>query len=318
MTRRTLARAGVAVALLAGLAWAATRRDLFTEDAVQAHLELLGPWAPLAFVGLYALAALLFLPGSVLTLAGGALFGPVAGTLWSLLGATIGATLSFLAARHVAGDAIRRKAGPRLDGLLRGVEREGWRFVALVRLVPLFPFNLSNYALGLTRIRFLPYVLATGICMLPGAAAFAFAGHSGRSALGGESGALGWALAALGLLAVLALVPGLIRRRRAPATITVDQLRGLLAADVAPIVLDVRSHEEFDGPLGHVPTSTCVPLDQLEAHLSDLVAGDRRIVTVCLTDKRSTRAAQQLLEAGAPDVVVLAGGMTAWNPETPA
>ncbi len=214
MNRRTVFRVALGVLLIAGLAWAGSQRDLFTEQAVQARLDALGPWAPLAFVGLYTVATPLFLPGSVLTLAGGALFGPVAGTLWSLVGATLGATISFLIARYVAGDAVRRRAGPRLDTLLRGVEEEGWRFVALVRLVPVFPFNLSNYALGLTRIGLAPYVLASGICMLPGAAAFAFAGHSGRSALGGETGALGWALAALGLLAAIALLPGLVRRRR--------------------------------------------------------------------------------------------------------
>ncbi len=82
--------------------------------------------------------------------------------------------------------------------------------MALVRLVPLFPFNLSNYALGLTRIRLVPYVLTSLVCMAPGAAALAFAGHSGRSALGGESGALPWATAALALLAIAVLLPRLV------------------------------------------------------------------------------------------------------------
>jgi uncharacterized membrane protein YdjX (TVP38/TMEM64 family) len=94
-----------------------------------------------------------FLPGAVFGLAGGALFGPVWGSLWNLIGATLGATLAFLAARYTAGDWVARRTGARLKALVEGVEAEGWRFVAFVRLVPLFPFNLLNYALGLTRIR---------------------------------------------------------------------------------------------------------------------------------------------------------------------
>ncbi len=215
MSARILTRVLLGGLLLAGIAWAATHRDLLAEQAIRQQLEALGSWAPLAFVGAYALASTLFLPGSALTAAGGALFGPVAGTAWSLLGATLGATLSFLIARYIAGDAVRRRAGTRLDALLQGVEEDGWRFVALVRLVPLFPFNLSNYALGLTRIGLVPYVLASAVFMLPGAAAFSFVGHSGRGALAGESSAVGWGLAALGLLAALALLPLLLGRGRA-------------------------------------------------------------------------------------------------------
>ncbi len=211
MTPRRLCKLAVGLLLLGGIAWAATNPELFTEEAVERRLAALGPWAPVAFVAAYAVAAPLFLPGSALSVMGGALYGPVAGTAWSLLGATLGATLSFLLARTLAGDAVRRLAGPKLDRLLAGVERDGWRFVALVRLVPLFPFSLSNYALGLTRIRLLPYVLTSLVCMAPGAAAFAFAGHSSRAALGGKSDAPAWTVATLALLAVMALLPRLVR-----------------------------------------------------------------------------------------------------------
>ena len=83
---------------------------------------------------------------------GGALFGPLWGTLWNLSGATLGATLAFAIARYLGADWVARRAGERLVRLIRGVEEEGWRFVAFVRLVLLFPFNLVNYAFGLTRI----------------------------------------------------------------------------------------------------------------------------------------------------------------------
>src|SRR4030065_574344 len=117
--------------------------------------------APLLFMGIYAISTVLFLPGSVLTIAGGVLFGPVWGTFYSLTGATIGATIAFLTARYLASDLILRKTGGRLRRLINGVEAEGRRFVAFVRLVPLFPFNLLNYALGLTRIRLLHYVVTS-------------------------------------------------------------------------------------------------------------------------------------------------------------
>jgi len=104
--------------------------------------------APILFVLVYALATVLFVTGSILTIAGGALFGPAWGTLWNLSGATLGATLALLIARYVASDWVSRTTGERLTRLMRGVEEEGWRFVALVRLVRFFPFNLVNYAFG--------------------------------------------------------------------------------------------------------------------------------------------------------------------------
>ncbi len=173
-----------------------------------------GPWAPLAFILIYALATVLFLPGSVLTLAGGALFGPVLGTFCNLTGATLGAALAFLVARHLAGDWVARRMGPRLGRLVAGVEAEGWRFVAFVRLVPLFPFNLLNYALGLTRLRFWPYVVTSYVAMLPGAVAYTYLGYAGREAVAGGEGVVRKGLLALALLALVAFVPRLVRRLR--------------------------------------------------------------------------------------------------------
>ena len=133
---------------------------------------------------------MLFVPGSVMTLAGGALFGPLWGTLWNLIGAVLGATLAFVAARYVAAGFVARRAGARLKALVEGVEAEGWRFVAFVRLVPLFPFNLLNYALGLTRIRLAEYVIASAICMLPGTFAYTYLGYAGREAAAHGAGAI--------------------------------------------------------------------------------------------------------------------------------
>ena len=213
-----LRRAVLAVLLAAAMLWAVMHRSQFDIAALEAHISNLGALAPLAFMVIYAIATVLFVPGVVFSLIGGALFGPFWGTIYNLLGASLGAALAFLAARYIASDWVARKSTGRLKQLIAGVEAEGWRFVALTRLVPLFPFNLLNYALGLTRIRFGHYVLATLICMIPGAAAYTWLGYAGREAAAGSSSALNYGLAGLALLALVALLPGFVRRLRAVPT----------------------------------------------------------------------------------------------------
>ncbi len=173
-----------------------------------------GALGPLLYIAIYAAATTLFVPGALFGLAGGVLFGPVWGTVWNLAGATIGAALSFLIARYLAADWVARRAGGFLQRLIAGVEAEGWRFVAVTRLAPFVPFNLLNYALGLTRIRFDQYVVASLVCMAPGTAALGFAG---REALAGQTSAIQNSLLALGLLALLAFLPRFVRRLRARA-----------------------------------------------------------------------------------------------------
>ncbi len=155
---------------------------------MQAWVESAGTAGPVVFIASYAAVTVLFLPGAVITLAGGALFGPVWGTLSNLSGATLGTLLAILIARHLGVDWVTRRAGPRLRSLNEGVSAEGWRFVDFVRLVPHFPFNLLNYALGLTRIPLLAYVLASVVFMLPGAVACIWLGYAGREALAGGDG----------------------------------------------------------------------------------------------------------------------------------
>ena len=215
-------RIGLLLILVAGIAVAVVYRDRFEVAALERWIQDAGIWAPLLFMAVYAVAAVLFLPGTLLTLAGGALFGPVLGTLYNLTGATIGATLAFLIARYLASDWIAERTGGRLKQLINGVEDEGWRFVAFTRLVPLFPFNLLNYALGLTRIKLSHYLLATYTCMLPGAMAYTYLGYAGREAVGGGEGLIQKALLALALLAVVAFLPRLIGKLRHGPMIDTD------------------------------------------------------------------------------------------------
>jgi uncharacterized membrane protein YdjX (TVP38/TMEM64 family) len=263
-------RAFAALAVVGGIAWAASHRTVFDIAAVQARVDAMGVMAPLAFISIYAIAAVLLVPGAALTLAAGALFGPFAGAFYSLIGATAGATLSFLLSRFLVGDWARRKVGRRLGELVTGIEREGWRFVAFVRLVPLFPYNILNYALGLTRIPLVSYVTATFVCMAPAAAAYSYLGYAGGAVLTGGAGAVKAALWAVALLGLVALLPGFVRRRRGRETIDTRELERELAMGGEVLVLDVRSAEEFHGAGGHVPGSVPIPVDELQSRLAEL------------------------------------------------
>ena len=141
-------------------------------------------------------------------------FGPFWGTLWNLVGATLGATMAFLLARSIAGEWVTQRMGDRMRRLMDGVTAEGWRFVALIRLVPLVPFNLLNYALGLTGISLRVYILTSAVCMLPGAIAYTWLGYAGRSAVAGDASALRYGVLGLGVLAMIAFLPRLFRRLR--------------------------------------------------------------------------------------------------------
>ena len=245
---------------------------------------------------------------------------PVWGSLWNFTGATLGATLAFLVARYIAGGWVERKAGGLLKRLIEGVDAEGWRFVAFVRLVPLFPFNLSNYVLGLTRIPLHHYVIATFVCMAPGAVAYTWLGHAGRGALAGETDAVRYGLLALGLLAAIALLPRLIGRIRKSFTwIEVDELKRRLEGGEAMTIIDVRGTDEFTGPLGHVATARNIPVAELNGRLAELAGLERTpIVLVCRTDKRSAAAAQTLRSAGFPAGQCSASGDGAMEPCRPA
>jgi uncharacterized membrane protein YdjX (TVP38/TMEM64 family) len=204
----------LAAGLLAAIAGAVVYSQGLDVAELAAWVDGLGALGPLLFMLVYALGTVLLVPGSVFTLAGGALFGPVLGLGANLVAATLGAGLAFLVGRYLAHDWVQARLGGRLGQLVRGVEAEGWRFVAFTRLVPLFPFNLLNYALGLTRIGLIPYLWATFVFMAPAAAAFTYLGHLGREALAGGEGLAGKVLIAIGLLALAWFVPRLVRRLR--------------------------------------------------------------------------------------------------------
>lgn len=317
IARAVLPRVAIVLIIVAGALALALNREHLDLAWVETSMREFGVWAPAGHVLLFALGTVLFLPGVIFGLAGGLLFGPLWGTLFNLAGATLGATAAFLATRYVAANWVRRQAAGQLERLMTGVEAEGWRFVAFVRLVPLFPFNLLNFALGLTRIPLAHYVLASLICMAPGTFAYTWLGHAGREALAGNNDAIRSGLIALAFLATVAFLPRLARRLRSPTKIEwieVDDLAGRLGDRNNIAVVDVRGPEEFDGPLGHIADAKNLPIGEFVSRFHELEPFKQTsVAVVCLTDKRSANAAALLHAAGFDDVRVLRGGMARWN-----
>jgi uncharacterized membrane protein YdjX (TVP38/TMEM64 family) len=166
-----------------------------------------GVWGPVAFIAGYALATVALVPGSLLTLAAGAVFGLAAGVVYVFAGAVLGATLAFLVARYAARTAVERRISgdPRFERIDAAIARSGRKIVFLLRLSPVVPFNLLNYALGLTRVRLRDYVIAS-LGMLPGTFLYVYTGRVAGdvAALAGgaavERGAGYYAVLALGLV----------------------------------------------------------------------------------------------------------------------
>src|SRR5712671_1868760 len=179
------------------------------QDLLKAALDgigKLGPWGPVIFVGLYVVATVLFIPGSVLTLGAGAVFGVALGSVCVSISATLGATAAFLVGRYLARDAIARKIekNEKFATIDRAVAGEGWKIVLLTRLSPVFPFTLLNYAFGLTRVKLGQYVLASWIGMIPGTVMYVYLGSLVNLGAGHRQRTTGeWILYGVGLLATV-------------------------------------------------------------------------------------------------------------------
>lgn len=176
------------------------------------YVESRGAVGSALFVLAYAAACVAFVPGSLLTLAAGAIFGFVRGIALVYVAAVIGSAAAFLIARYLARDAVARRVerDPRFASLDRAIGVDGRRIVFLLRLSPIFPFSLLNYALGLTGVKLRDYLLAS-VGMLPGTALYVYYGRVAgdvAAAAGGapvERGASYYAVLGLGLVATIAV-----------------------------------------------------------------------------------------------------------------
>ena len=169
----------------------------------------LGVWGPVAFVVIYVLACVLFIPGSILTLGAGVLFGVLRGFIFVSVASTLGASAAFLAGRYLAREWVSKKieGNAKFKAIDEAVAREGWKIVGLTRLSPVFPFNLLNYAFGLTKVSLRDYFFASWIGMMPGTVMYVYLGS-----LAGDLASLGaghkrtvgeWLLYGAGLLATI-------------------------------------------------------------------------------------------------------------------
>ena len=140
-------------------------------------VDSLGWLAPIAFIIIYNIATLLFIPGSLLTLKGGCLFGFLWGSVYVLIAAIIGATFAFLVGRFISRDWVYQQIGnkPNFQAIDKAVAKNGFKIVFLTRLSPIFPFNLLNYAFGITQVSLKDYILGS-IGMIPGTAMYVYMG----------------------------------------------------------------------------------------------------------------------------------------------
>ncbi len=189
--------------------------EFLSPQKIRTLLDEMGLWAPLAFIALYAVTAMVGLPGTIFTVIGGLLFGKWFGTLYNIIGATLGASGAFWISRMLARDAFYQKFAKQkwFIKFNEGLEKEGLYYMLFVRLVPIFPYNGLNFGAGLTKISFRNYFIGTAIGMIP--ASFVYTNAAAEI---GESAAEGFKLTpgiitAFVLLGIVALVPILIKKR---------------------------------------------------------------------------------------------------------
>lgn len=198
--------------LIAVIALSAAAKHFLPLDqwvkALSAWVEKLGPFGIVVFALIYAAATVLFIPGSILTLAAGLIFGIALGTLAAWSGAVLGSALAFLVGRYLARSKIeaKTKGSKKFEAIDEAIGKQGWKIIGLLRLSPLIPFNLSNYFYGITKVGFWPYVLASAGGMLPGTLLYVYLGAAGKAGLGGggkQHSPLEYAFFGVGLLATI-------------------------------------------------------------------------------------------------------------------
>ncbi len=168
---------------------------------MQAALQQAGLWAPLAYIGLYVIATVLLLPSTALNLTGGAIFGFGWGLMWTTIAAVIAAIATFAFSRTVGREAVAKRLAGRWQDMDAEVQRGGMFYIFALRLLPLMPYGIVNFAVGLTSVRFRDYAVGTALGTVPGVLPFVLMGSSGVKAVQrGEVLPLLAALAMMGLL----------------------------------------------------------------------------------------------------------------------
>jgi len=200
---------------------------------LQAWLKQAGIWAPIIYIVLYSVATVLVLPSTALNLTGGALFGPWIGTLWTSIAAVIAAVVSFGFTRTVGRDLVARKLAGRWEAMDAEMRQGGLFYMFALRLLPIIPYGLVNFAAGLTSIRFQDYLLGTVLGTVPGVLPFVMIGSSGLQAM-----KTGDFLPLLGALTLTGMLVGgatwYRRHRQSPQQALQEKERSRSSEDVDP------------------------------------------------------------------------------------
>ncbi len=210
---------GLAVYLLGGV----------NPAQIQAWLKYCGIWAPIIYIALYVVATVLVLPSTALNLVGGSIFGPVLGTIWTSAAAIIAAIASFAFTRTVGREAVAKRLAGRWQAMDAEVQRGGLFYMFAIRLLPIMPYGLVNFAAGLTSVSFKDYILGTSLGTVPSVLPFVLLGSSGLKAF--RTGNVLPLLAALTLIGILVAGSTWYRRRRTFPKKAVESLKKLDASN---------------------------------------------------------------------------------------
>ena len=303
-------RGAIMVVLLVGVVMALANYTALDSNIVDVWVKEAGLAGPLLFIVVYALGTVLLVPGPLFLLVGGALYGPLYGTFYSLTGVMIGSAMAFLIARFIASDWLEAKIGGRLKRLKEGVEEEGWRFVAFLRLVPVFPSIIINYALGLTRIKFSHYFFTSYICKIPTVAAYVYVGHAGLEAVSDTEDLVPKVLIGLALIGVVLFLPRLVVNLRRDPPMNVAELKSKLQAGEKFLLLNVRKAEELSDQQSGIVGAMEITIEDLEQRLDELAEYiERPIALISRTEKLSSQAAKILVGGGFAHVRIVNGSI---------
>jgi len=181
----------------------------------QHFIKNLGIFAPLTFILIYTVGTVFFMPIIPMFITAGLVFGLLWGTVYSVIGATSGACLTFLVSRYLLKDFIDNKMPARVYLIKKGIEEQGWKFIALSRINPIFPFNIQNYVFGVTNIRLKTFFWSTVLSMIPSSFAYVYVGYASSSTLAGDPAAIAKIINAIFIIMFISLLPYFIRKMKA-------------------------------------------------------------------------------------------------------
>ncbi|OGI25311.1 MAG: hypothetical protein A2287_09165 [Candidatus Melainabacteria bacterium RIFOXYA12_FULL_32_12] len=181
-------------------------------EKLQDFIRNLGFFAPLTFILIYTIVPIFFVPITPLSVTAGVLFGPVWGTIYTVIGATLGACATFLVSRYLVKDWVDKRSSAKVIMVQELVRKEGWKFVAIARITPVFPFNFQNYVFGVTDISFRIFFWATFISIIPGSFTYVYLGYAGKVAFADGQDAFPLIIIAVILLLLFSMLPYIIKK----------------------------------------------------------------------------------------------------------